>query len=171
MFADRSFDLLSNQGNRISIAETLETHFKVMRLLEEWAAWGSVLTPYGRREWQKSPLLFRGLCEVQGSPDTPAALHVCFPASCQWYSLCAETFADVAVHSCHLAQDCGFFVLYLIFTKSLSLMHGLSLSSPSHFYHFYCKLCMCYNLFEMCIWCQNRPGAPGYYQSVLYPKL
>lgn len=38
MFADGAFDLLSNQGNRISIAETLETHFKVMRLLEEWVA-------------------------------------------------------------------------------------------------------------------------------------
>lgn len=26
-----------------------------------------------------------------------------------------ERFADVAIHSCHSAQDCGFFVLHLIF--------------------------------------------------------
>lgn len=36
--ADHAFDFLSNQGNRISIIETLEAHFKVMRLLEEQAA-------------------------------------------------------------------------------------------------------------------------------------
>lgn len=35
MLADRAFDLLSNQGNRIFITETLETHFRVICLLDE----------------------------------------------------------------------------------------------------------------------------------------
>ena len=38
MLADHAFDLLSNQGTRISMAGTLETHFKGMCLLEEQAA-------------------------------------------------------------------------------------------------------------------------------------
>lgn len=38
MLADHAFDFLTNQGNRISIVETLEAHFKVMCLLEEQAA-------------------------------------------------------------------------------------------------------------------------------------
>lgn len=36
--AGHAFDCLSNRGNRISIVETLEAHFKVTCLLEEQAA-------------------------------------------------------------------------------------------------------------------------------------
>ena len=161
MFADRAFDLLSNQENRISIAETLETHFKVMCLLEEWAAWDCGCPVWQERVAKELFALWRALWSSRVSRYSSCpALHVWFPASCQWYSLCAETFADVAIHSCHLVQDCGFFVLYLIFTKSLSLMHGLSLSSPSYFY-----------LFIVNYACQKRLGALGYYHSILYPKL
>lgn len=41
----------------LSIIETLKTPFKVMFLLEMQAALGSVVPPYGRREWGLFALL------------------------------------------------------------------------------------------------------------------
>lgn len=66
----------------LSIIETLKTPFKVMFLLEMQAARGSVVPPYGRREWGAVGSS-EGFCEVQGFLNSPAALHVCFLASCQ----------------------------------------------------------------------------------------
>lgn len=131
MLADHAFDFLTNQGNRISIVETLEAPFKVMCLLEEQAARASLCCCSLWRERVGSSLLFWGLCEVQGLPNTPAALHGFQPLVNNTHCV-RERFADVAFPAAVPCKIVSSLFCIWLFTKSLSLMHGLSLSSPSH---------------------------------------
>lgn len=130
-----------------------------------------MVAPYGRREWQ------RALCSFEGSVKFKGLQILQLPSTFVFQPLvngthCVRGRWQMSPFTAAIWRKIvGSLFLYLIFTKSLSLMHGLSLPSPSHFCRFYCKLCMCFNLFETCVWCQKRPGALGYYHSVLYPKL
>lgn len=101
VLAVHALDLLCNQGNNSSLVvsvETFETHFTSdFCLLEQQSARDSVAVKYRGRVGGGVYLLFRGLPprSVQGSLNTPAALHVgCLASS---MGACAPSSQE---HSC-----------------------------------------------------------------------